>query len=80
MPAKDQPPWILDQRRALGDRIAALRLHRGLTQDDAVERTGIPRSTYQRIERGQSDVRFSQLLLIAEALEVHVAELHHPHP
>lgn len=74
MPAEDQPTWVLDERRALGDRISALRMERNLTQEQAVELTGIPRSTYQRIERGQMDVRFSQLLAIARAYRVRVAD------
>lgn len=43
-----------------------------------MERTGIPRSTYQRIERGLSDVRFSQLLVIARALDLDAAKLLDP--
>lgn len=78
MPAKDQPPWVTEQRRLLGDRISALRTYRSLTQEDIVERTGIPRSTYQRIERGLSDVRFSQLLVIARALDLDAAKLLDP--
>ncbi|MGW3410224.1 helix-turn-helix domain-containing protein [Streptomyces sp. NPDC000888] len=78
MPAKDQPPWIIDQRRLLGDRISALRTQLGLTQDEAVELTGIPRTTYQRIERGVLDARLSQLLVIAQAFQVAVADLVRP--
>lgn len=77
MPAKDQPPWILEQRRALGDRISALRTERNLTQDDAVELTGISRSQYQRIERGQADARFSQLLAISRAYKIDITDLMH---
>lgn len=66
---------MLERRRLLGDRVAALRMDRNLTQDTAVELTGIPRATYQRIERGQADARFSHLLAIAQAYEVDVADL-----
>ncbi|MCI3271378.1 helix-turn-helix domain-containing protein [Streptomyces cylindrosporus] len=75
MPAKDQPTWVLDRRRALGDRITELRVARNLVQDQAIELTGIPRTTYQRLERGQADARYSHLLAIARAFEVDVTEL-----
>lgn len=74
MPA-DQPEWILDARRALGDRIRETRMWRNLTQEKLAELTGIDRSTVQRIERGTSDAKVSQLLRIAQALNIHVTDL-----
>jgi len=71
----DQPSWITPARRALGRRIAAARVHAGLSQEKLAERAGIDRSTIQRIELGQNDARFSHLLLIARALDVHPTEL-----
>lgn len=66
---------IKQQRRELGSRIRVLRETAGLTQQDVVEMTGIDRRTFQRMERGTSDPRFSDLLLIAQALEVPVHDL-----
>ncbi|WP_326827320.1 hypothetical protein [Streptomyces sp. NBC_01751] len=40
MPA-DQPPWILDARRAAGARVRVQRLHLNLTQERLAELTGI---------------------------------------
>lgn len=74
MPA-DQPEWILAARRAVGDRIRDTRIWRNLTQEKLAELTGIDRSTIQRIERGYSDAKVSQLLRIARALDIHVTEL-----
>lgn len=73
MPA-DQPQWILDARRQLGLRIRDARLYADLTQEELAHRTGIDRSTIQRIEYG-SESKVSHLLLIAQALRVHVTEL-----
>ncbi|MFF2502218.1 helix-turn-helix domain-containing protein [Streptomyces sp. NPDC058067] len=75
MPPADQPPWILDARRALGDRVRVRRLHQNLTQERLAALTGIDRSTIQRIEGGYSDAKVGQLLLIAHELRVHVADL-----
>lgn len=77
MPPADQPPWILDARRALGDRVRVRRLHQDLTQERLAALTGIDRSTIQRIEWGTSDVKISHLLLIAHELRVHVTDLLH---
>ncbi|MET7924699.1 helix-turn-helix transcriptional regulator [Streptomyces sp. NPDC005349] len=77
MPPSDQPPWILDARRALGDRVRVRRLHQDLTQERLAELTDIDRSTIQRIEGGYNDAKISQLLRIAHALRIHVTDLLH---
>jgi DNA-binding XRE family transcriptional regulator len=66
---------ILNRRRALGIRIVQLRSAADLTQDRVIDLTGIPRSTYQRIEAGLSDPPFSRLLRIAAAVDVPLIEL-----
>ncbi|MBD0707407.1 hypothetical protein BU197_02945 [Streptomyces sp. CBMA291] len=71
----EQPPWVHDRRRALGRRIRDMRDSRGHTQEVLVEMTHIDRRTYQRIEAGQSDPRYGDLLLIAAALETSLADL-----
>ncbi|MFE0699102.1 helix-turn-helix domain-containing protein [Streptomyces sp. NPDC058872] len=71
----DQPPWVLAHRHELGRRIRDLRMHRGHTQEHLVEMTNIDRRTFQRIEAGSSDPRYGDLLLIAAALDVPLAEL-----
>lgn len=72
-PADDQQ-WILDARRAIGDRTRVQRLHLNFTQERLAELTGIDRSTIQRIEYGEES-KISHLLLIARALRVHVKDL-----
>ncbi|GGS64120.1 hypothetical protein GCM10010253_43880 [Streptomyces badius] len=71
-PADDQ--WILDARRAIGDRVRVRRMHLNLTQERLAEAAGIDRSTLQRIEYGEES-KISHLLLIARALRVHVRDL-----
>ncbi|MFE7485420.1 helix-turn-helix domain-containing protein [Streptomyces sp. NPDC057552] len=71
-PADDQ--WILDARRAIGDRVRVRRIHLDMTQERLAEATGIDRSTIQRIEYG-AESKTSHLLLIARALRVHVRDL-----
>ncbi|MEU6543842.1 helix-turn-helix transcriptional regulator [Streptomyces sp. NPDC046859] len=75
MPA-DQPQWVLDARRAAGDRIRVRRLNQNMTQESLAHTAGIDRSTIQRMEAGQ-EMKLSHLLLVAHALRVHVTDLLH---
>jgi transcriptional regulator with XRE-family HTH domain len=75
MPA-DQPEWVLDARRATGDRIRVRRLHQNMTQESLAYTSGVDRSTIQRMEGG-SEMKLSHLLLVAHALRVHVTDLLH---
>ncbi|MGW3491461.1 helix-turn-helix domain-containing protein [Streptomyces sp. NPDC001054] len=69
------PPWVLDRRRALGDRIAHLRRDSGLSQDKLADAVGVERRTIQRCERGERDPGYGELLLIAHALDCEVRDL-----
>ncbi|MFD9427362.1 MULTISPECIES: helix-turn-helix domain-containing protein [unclassified Streptomyces] len=71
----DLPPWILDHRRTLGDRIRDRRIWCNLTQEQLAHRAGISRDTVQRIEGGQNDARISHLWRIARILECSLADL-----
>lgn len=73
MPA-DQPQWILDRRRAVGDRIRVRRLHLNMTQESLAFAAGLDRSTIQRMEAG-AEMKLSHLFLLADALRVHVTDL-----
>ncbi|MFD3535254.1 helix-turn-helix domain-containing protein [Streptomyces sp. NPDC058664] len=74
------PPWVIDQRRELGDNILRYRRRAGLSQDHLAERIGRERRSIQRYERGERDISFSDLVLIADALGVSVADLVGPPP
>ena len=69
------PDWVIDQRRNLGESIARYRRGAGLSQDQLADRIGKERRSVQRYERGERDPSFSDLVLIAEALDVSLAEL-----
>ncbi|MFH8337716.1 helix-turn-helix domain-containing protein [Streptomyces sp. AM6-12] len=66
---RDEPEWIMTRRRALGERIGDLRTAAGHSQESFAEATGISRRTLQRIEAGEGDPRYSDLLRIATALD-----------
>lgn len=70
-----QPAWVRAYRRAVGDRIRAYRLAANFTQIDLSYACGIDRTTYQRIESGESDLRLGDLALIADAVGVPAWEL-----
>jgi transcriptional regulator with XRE-family HTH domain len=72
----DQPQWVLDARRAVGDRIRVRRLWLNMTQESLSYASGLDRSTIQRMESGQ-EMKLSHLLLVAHALRVHVVDLLH---
>ncbi|WP_233414934.1 helix-turn-helix domain-containing protein [Streptomyces sp. N35] len=69
------PIWVHTRRRAIGEHIRTARLHANLSQAALGELVGRDHKTIHRYERGDSDPRLSDLLLIADALEVPVAEL-----
>ncbi|MER5705976.1 helix-turn-helix transcriptional regulator [Streptomyces sp. NPDC002122] len=69
------PEWVIDQRRALGENIIRLRREAGLSQDQLADRIGKERRSVQRYERGERDPSFSDLVLIADGLDVSLAQL-----
>ncbi|WP_405848217.1 helix-turn-helix domain-containing protein [Streptomyces niveus] len=75
MPRELDPPWITEERQALGSRVRQWRLHANLTQEALRDLSGVERLTIQRIESGATDARIGWLLRIARALDVPVARL-----
>lgn len=71
----DHPDWIPERRRGLGERVADLRTAAHHTQESLSEATGISRRHLQRIERGEADPRFSELLRMAAILDTPVSSL-----
>lgn len=72
MPAEQ---WIKDAQRAVGDRVRVRRLYKNMTQELLAERSGVTRSTIQRIEAGSNDAKLSHLLRIARELDIMPSEL-----
>jgi transcriptional regulator with XRE-family HTH domain len=70
-----RPDWIRQRQRQLGNRIADLRRAAELSQEQLADRMGVERRTVQRYENAVTDPRYADLLLIAQALRVHVTDL-----
>jgi transcriptional regulator with XRE-family HTH domain len=71
----DDDTWLLERRRAIGDRIRVERLRQNRTQESVFLAARVGRTTYQEVEAGTIDARISTLLRIAHVLGVHVADL-----
>lgn len=72
----EQPKWVSEARRAVGDRIRVRRLHQNMTQETLAVNAGIDRSSVQRMEAGR-EMKLSHILLVAHALRVHPTDLLH---
>jgi transcriptional regulator with XRE-family HTH domain len=75
VPSDPLPEWVLARRRAIGDTIRAARSARQLTQERLGDMAGLDRKTISRIEQGTHATRVDHLLLVADALDVPLAEL-----
>ena len=61
--------------RSLGNRIRAIRLQRGLNQNDIADELGISDVAYSKIERGLTNVSIMRLDQIANCLHVSLSLL-----
>jgi transcriptional regulator with XRE-family HTH domain len=59
----------------LGDRIRATRKSKGWSQEAFAMEVGLDRSYIGGIERGERNITFETLCLIAEALDMDLSEL-----
>lgn len=59
----------------LGQKIRYERLKNSLSQEDLEEKSGVSRRTISEIERGNADIRYTNLYQIAEALNLTISEL-----
>ncbi|MFI1732659.1 helix-turn-helix domain-containing protein [Streptomyces acidicola] len=75
MPTDPMPDWVLTRRRAIGDNIRAARTAKKLSQEKLAEAAGLDRKTVNRIEQGAHATLIDHLLLIADALDVPLADL-----
>ncbi|MEV5447014.1 helix-turn-helix transcriptional regulator [Streptomyces sp. NPDC052644] len=69
------PDWVIARRRELGQRLADCRREARLSQDAVADHVGVERRSIQRYERGERDVPFTVLLLIAERTGCEVSDL-----
>jgi transcriptional regulator with XRE-family HTH domain len=75
VPSAPPPDWVIARRRAVGDRIRDARLHATLTQEKLAELAGMDRQAINRIEQGHSSPILDNLIRIADALHVPLADL-----
>jgi transcriptional regulator with XRE-family HTH domain len=74
--AKPSPSYSgLPELVSLGAEIKALRLKKGLSQEAFADELGIDRSYVGGIERGEHNVALVNLLKIASALNISLAQL-----
>ncbi|MFI6639930.1 helix-turn-helix domain-containing protein [Streptomyces sp. NPDC050504] len=66
---------VLARRRAIGDQIRSARLHANLTQEAVSLRTGIRIATISEIEQGHRSALLDNLIRIADAIGVPLADL-----
>ncbi|MFJ8804179.1 helix-turn-helix domain-containing protein [Streptomyces sp. NPDC102487] len=76
MPSAPPPDdWVLARRRDIGEQIRSVRRAAGLTQERLAERSGIDRQSINRIEQGHAAAYIDNLVRIAYALDVPLADL-----
>ena len=75
MPSAPPPDWVIDHRRVIGDHIRAARLESKLTQEKLAELAGMDRQSINRIEQGHQAALIDNLIRIAHALNVPLADL-----
>ncbi|MFH8797038.1 helix-turn-helix domain-containing protein [Streptomyces sp. NPDC017941] len=66
---------MLAARRAVGERIRTARLHANLTQERLAELAELDRQSINRIEQGHASPLLDNLVRIADALGVPLADL-----
>ena len=59
----------------LGENVRHVRLEKGLSQEALADLCGLHRTYLGGIERGERNVSFLNIIRIAQALDVNVAEL-----
>ncbi|MEW2164441.1 helix-turn-helix transcriptional regulator [Streptomyces sp. NPDC007084] len=74
MPEK-LPDWVVARCRVIGERIRTARRHRELSQEQLANLIAVDRRTIHRYETMQRQPALSMLVLIADALEISLAEL-----
>ena len=78
VPESSIRPWpdvLQDIQVTVGNRIKAVRLRKGITQDQLAEMAGMNRVHLYRLESGRQSMTLRTLKVIADALNVRVAQL-----
>lgn len=69
------PDWVPTRRRQIGERIRTARRQARLSQVQLGERVGRDHKTIHRWETAVTDPSLTDLLLIADSLDVRLSEL-----
>jgi transcriptional regulator with XRE-family HTH domain len=72
VPQRDEDAVL---KKMLGADIRSVRNARGLTLEDLAERTGLHRTTIQKIESGEHEPRARTLMSLAKGLDVKPGDL-----
>lgn len=77
VPTAPPPDWVIDRRRAIGDHIRAVRreVRPRLSQEKLADLAGMDRQAINRIEQGHQSPLLDNLIRIADALNVPLADL-----
>jgi len=75
MSAKSKYKYMQDSLELLGKRIKFLREERGLSQEKFAEQCGFDRTYISLIERGKRNPSYTNLLKVAQGLEISISEL-----
>lgn len=75
MPSAPPPDWVLIRRRAIGEQIRAARLSADLSQERLAELAGLDRQAVNRIEQGHQSPILDNLIRLADAIGVPLADL-----
>ncbi|MFF4834124.1 helix-turn-helix domain-containing protein [Streptomyces sp. NPDC001315] len=69
------PDWVLTHRRVIGERIRTRRRELRLSQEELGEHVGRDHKTIHRWETAATNMSITDLLLLADALDVELADL-----
>lgn len=69
------PERVRARRQAIGENIRAARTHANLSQETVALRAGLTLASYNRIERGHASPMLDNLIRIADAIGVDLADL-----
>jgi XRE family transcriptional regulator, regulator of sulfur utilization len=69
---------VSDVREAVGQRVRALRIEAGLSQEELATRAGLHRNYTGRVERAEQDIGITALWKLSKALGVSLAKFFAP--
>lgn len=75
MPSAPPPDWVLSHRKRIGLSIRGARREQNLSQEKLAELAGMDRQAINRIENGHQAALIDNLIRIADALAVPLADL-----